>query len=57
MKNALKTIIFATALMLVGQAFAQGLPTAQPETVDVSPERLVDLARRRGPQASRPSQK
>ena len=40
MKNALKTIIFATALMLVGQAFAQGLPTAQPETVDVSPERL-----------------
>src|ERR1700747_2207264 len=40
MKNVLKTIIFATALMLVGQAFAQGLPTAQPETVDVSPERL-----------------
>src|ERR1700745_2038704 len=40
MKNVLKAIIFATALMFVGEAFAQGLPTAQPETVDVSPERL-----------------
>ena len=40
MKNVLKAIIFSTALMLVGQAFAQGLPTAPPETVDVSPERL-----------------
>ena len=40
MKNVLKAIIFATAWMLVGHAFAQGLPTAQPETVDVSPERL-----------------
>jgi CubicO group peptidase (beta-lactamase class C family) len=40
MKNVSKAIIFATVLMLVGEAFAQGLPTAQPETVDVSPERL-----------------
>jgi CubicO group peptidase (beta-lactamase class C family) len=40
MRIALKSLIFATALMLVGQAFAQGLPTAQPETVDVSPDRL-----------------
>ena len=40
MKHVLKAIIFATVLMLVGEAFAQGLPTAQPETVDVSPERL-----------------
>jgi hypothetical protein len=27
-------------LLLVGQAFAQDLPTARPKTVDVSPERL-----------------
>ena len=40
MKNVSKAFIIATALMLVGQAFAQDLPTAQPETVDVSPERL-----------------
>lgn len=40
MRTALKSLIFATALMLVGQAFAQGLPTAQPDTVDVSPDRL-----------------
>ena len=40
MKNVSKALIIATALMLVGRAFAQDLPTAQPETVDVSPERL-----------------
>jgi CubicO group peptidase (beta-lactamase class C family) len=40
MRTALKPIIFAAALLFVGQAFAQGLPTAQPETVDVSPDRL-----------------
>ena len=40
MKNVLKAIIFATVLMLAGEAFAQGLPTTQPEAVDVSPERL-----------------
>ena len=38
--TTLKSIIFATTLLLAGHAFAQGLPTAQPETVDVSPERL-----------------
>jgi CubicO group peptidase (beta-lactamase class C family) len=40
MRTALKPIIFAAALLFVGQAFAQSLPTAQPETVDVSPDRL-----------------
>jgi CubicO group peptidase (beta-lactamase class C family) len=40
MRTALKPIIFAAALLFVGQAFAQDLPTAQPETVDVSPGRL-----------------
>lgn len=40
MRIALKSLVFATTLLLVGQAFAQGLPTARPETVDVSPERL-----------------
>jgi CubicO group peptidase (beta-lactamase class C family) len=40
MKNVSKAIIIATALTLVGRAFAQDLPTALPETVDVSPERL-----------------
>ena len=40
MKNVSKAIIIATALMLVGRAFAQDLPITLPETVDVSPERL-----------------
>ena len=40
MRTALKTLILTTALMLASQAFAQGLPTAQPQTVDVSPDRL-----------------
>ena len=40
MRIALKSLIFATALLFAGQAFAQGLPTARPETVDVSPERI-----------------
>jgi CubicO group peptidase (beta-lactamase class C family) len=40
MRTALKTLILTTALMLASQAFAQGLPTAQPQTFDVSPDRL-----------------
>jgi CubicO group peptidase (beta-lactamase class C family) len=40
MRTALKSLIFVSALTLVGNALAQGLPTAQPETVDVSPDRL-----------------
>jgi len=40
MKAALRLPVFATALLLVGHAFAQDLPTSKPETVDVSPERL-----------------
>jgi CubicO group peptidase (beta-lactamase class C family) len=39
MRTALKSLIFVSALTLVGNALAQGLPTAQPETVDVSPDR------------------
>src|SRR4029450_13520884 len=40
MKSVSKTIIIATAVMLLGRAFAQDLPIALPEAVDVSPERL-----------------
>ncbi len=40
MRAALKPLIVATALLLASQVLAQGLPTAQPQTVDVSPERL-----------------
>jgi CubicO group peptidase (beta-lactamase class C family) len=43
MRTALKTLILTTALMLASQAFAQGWPTAQPQTVDVSPDRLSQI--------------
>jgi CubicO group peptidase (beta-lactamase class C family) len=43
MKAALRSFVVATALVLVGPAFAQGLPTAAPEAVDVSPERLARI--------------
>jgi CubicO group peptidase (beta-lactamase class C family) len=40
MRTALKLVILTTALMLASQAFLQGLPSAQPQTVDVSQDRL-----------------
>ncbi|MFG3594560.1 serine hydrolase domain-containing protein [Bradyrhizobium sp. RDI18] len=43
MRAGLKSLIFPARLKLVGRAFAHGLPTAKPETVDVSPERLARI--------------
>jgi len=43
MKAALRLLVLATALVSVGHAFAQDLPTARPETVDVSAERLARI--------------
>ncbi len=39
MKAALRLLLVATSLVLAGHAFAEA-PTAKPETVDVSPDRL-----------------
>lgn len=43
MKARLKSLSFSARLKLAGRAFAHGLPIAQPETVDVSPERLARI--------------
>jgi CubicO group peptidase (beta-lactamase class C family) len=48
MKPALKRLVLAAALLFAAGAFAQsalpqGLPTAAPESVDVSPERLARI--------------
>ena len=40
MKAALRLLLVTTTLVLAGPAFAEVLPTAKPETVDVSPDRL-----------------
>jgi hypothetical protein len=39
MKAALRLLLVTTILVLAGHAFAE-VPTAKPETVDVSPDRL-----------------
>jgi CubicO group peptidase (beta-lactamase class C family) len=43
MKAALRSVVFAVTVTLASGAFAQGLPAAPPDTVDVSPERLVRI--------------
>jgi len=43
MKAALRLLVLATALGSVGHTFAQDLPSARPETVDVSAERLARI--------------
>ena len=40
MKAALRLLLVTTTLVLAGHAFAEVLPTAEPVTVDVSPDRL-----------------
>ncbi|UPK05835.1 serine hydrolase domain-containing protein [Bradyrhizobium sp. 170] len=43
MKAGLKSLIFPVRLRRVAAAFAHGIPTAKPETVDVSSERLARI--------------
>ncbi len=40
MKAALRLLLVTTTLVLAGHAFAEVLPTAEPVTIDVSPDRL-----------------
>lgn len=39
-RSALKLLVLISALLVASNGFAQGFPTASPESVDVSPDRL-----------------